>query len=46
MTGRENEQDVDPEHQDQDAEPTTKAPDEAAPDVPSGEGGGSDDGVR
>ncbi len=35
MTGR----DKDEEHQDQDAEPTTKAPDEHAPDVPdSGEG--------
>ncbi|HEX2177135.1 MAG TPA: hypothetical protein VHG70_14620 [Nocardioidaceae bacterium] len=42
MTGRER----DEEHQDQDSEPTTKAPDEAAPDVPdTGEGsesGGAD----
>jgi hypothetical protein len=46
MTGRENEQDADREHQDQDAEPTTMAPDDAAPDVPTGEGGSSDDSDR
>jgi hypothetical protein len=41
MTGRENDPNVDQEHQDQDAEPTTNAPDEAAPDVPTGEGDGT-----
>lgn len=34
------------EHQDQDAEPTTMAPEEAAPDVPTGASDVSGDGDR
>jgi hypothetical protein len=46
-TGPENQPEgEDLEHQDQDAEPTTKAPDEAAPDVPTGGNDGSEHGGR